>query len=225
MIELRDLTYVSMIGRILLSVAVGGVVGIERQSRHQPAGARTYMLVCLGACLIMMTNQYICVNFQSGDPSRMGAQVISGIGFLGAGAILVTKDNQIRGLTTAAGLWTVTGVGLAIGIGFYEGAIFAGSVVLLIMILFKQIDEKIQMHSKYIKLYLNFDSNHAMNSFMRACRAERFKIVDMQISKLKKESKGGISVLLTIKSIQRCEHAEVIQKLSNTDGIQYISEI
>lgn len=225
MYEFRELTYVHMAIRILLAVMIGGVVGIERQSKHQPAGARTYMLVCLGACLIMMTNQYICELFHTGDPSRMGAQVISGIGFLGAGAILVTKDNQIKGLTTAAGLWTVTGIGLAIGIGFYEGAIFAGSVVLLIMIFFKQIDEKIQRRSKYIKLYLNFDSTQTMNSFMRMCQSEGLKIIDMQISKLKSEAKGGISVFLTMKNPQRCEHAELIQKLSDTDGIKYIGEV
>ena len=223
--DLRELTYASMSARILLSIIIGGNVGIERQSKHQPVGARTYMLVCLGACLIMMTNQYVCVYFHSGDPTRMGAQVISGIGFLGAGAILVTKNNQIKGLTTAAGLWVVTGIGLAIGIGFYEGAVLAGAIVLFIMLFFKHIDERIQMHSRYIRLYLNFDSNNAMNQFMRMCQMERMKIIDMQVSKLKKDSKGGISVFFTLKSIQKCEHAELIQKLSNTDGIQYIGEV
>lgn len=223
--NLRELTYTSMGCRIFLAIAIGGIVGIERQSKHQPAGARTYMLVCLGACLIMMTNQYVCMQFESGDPTRMGAQVISGIGFLGAGAILVTKDNQIKGLTTAAGLWTVTGIGLAIGIGFYEGAVLAGGAVLLIMVFLKYIDERIQMYSKYIRLYLNFDSNNAINNFMNLCQLEKLKIIDMQVSKLKKDSKGGISVFLTLKSPRRYGHAGLIQKLSDAEGIQYISEI
>lgn len=223
--DIRELTNASMSSRIFLSIIIGGVVGIERQSKHQPIGARTYMLVCLGACLIMMTNQYVCIYFNSGDPTRMGAQVISGIGFLGAGAILVTKNNQIKGLTTAAGLWVVTGIGLAVGIGFYEGAIMAGVTVLLIMFFFKYIDEKIQMHSRYVRLYLNFDSNNAMDYFIRQCHIERMKIIDMQVSKLKKDTKGGIYVFVTLKSNQRCEHSELIQKLSNTDGIQYIGEV
>ena len=102
----QELNTGSIILRILLSIGVGGVIGLERGIKNQPAGFRTYMLVCLGASLVMMTNQYICDTFGGGDPSRLGAQVISGIGFLGAGTILVTNGSRIRGLTTAAGLWT-----------------------------------------------------------------------------------------------------------------------
>mgnify|MGYP001027887749 CR=1 FL=1 len=109
----------------MLTLTIGGMIGLERGSKNQSAGFRTYMLVCLGAASVMMTNQYICDHFESGDPSRLGAQVISGIGFLGAGTIIVTKRNQVRGLTTAAGLWSSACLGLAVGIGFYEGAVAA----------------------------------------------------------------------------------------------------
>ena len=99
----RELTYAAIVIRILAAFALGGIIGMERGMKNRPAGLRTYMLVCVGSCLIMLTNQYIYQVFGTGDPVRMGAQVVSGIGFLGAGPIVVTKRNQIRGLTTAAG--------------------------------------------------------------------------------------------------------------------------
>ena len=123
---LRDLNVASISLRIVLSILIGGILGIERGRKNRPAGLRTYILVCLGSALVMMTNQYVYITFDTGDPVRLGAQVISGIGFLGAGTIVLTGRNKIMGITTAAGLWTAACSGLAIGIGFYEGAFWAG---------------------------------------------------------------------------------------------------
>lgn len=127
---LHEPNIVTIVIRVLLALIIGGIIGLERESKKQAAGFRTYMLVCLGATLVMMTNQYICNVFEAGDPSRLGAQVISGIGFLGAGTIIVTRKSQVRGLTTAAGLWSAACIGLAIGIGFYEGAIVVGAAIM-----------------------------------------------------------------------------------------------
>lgn len=103
--DYREVTQLSIIIRVFAAITVGGLIGLERGAKNRPAGLRTYMLVCVGACLIMLTNQYIYQVTGAGDPMRLGAQVVSGIGFLGAGTIIVTKHNQIKGLTTAAGLW------------------------------------------------------------------------------------------------------------------------
>ena len=117
--ELREVTYFAVALRIFAAVIIGGILGLERGMKNRPAGMRTYMLVCVGSCVIMLTNQYIYQVCGTGDPVRMGAQVVSGIGFLGAGTIIVTRRNQIKGLTTAAGLWSAAGVGLALGVGFF----------------------------------------------------------------------------------------------------------
>ena len=101
---LREVTYLAVVLRIFTAVLFGGAIGLERGMKNRPAGLRTYMLVCVGSCLIMLTNQYLFQVSGAGDPMRLGAQVVSGIGFLGAGTIMVTKRNQIKGLTTAAGL-------------------------------------------------------------------------------------------------------------------------
>ena len=136
--EYREVTYLAVALRIALAVICGGSLGLERGLKHRPAGMRTYMLVCVGACLIMLTNQYLFQVTQTGDPMRLGAQVVSGIGFLGAGTIVITRYNRIKGLTTAAGLWSAAGVGLALGVGFYEAALIAGFAIFVVMTLLQR---------------------------------------------------------------------------------------
>lgn len=134
--------------RIIMSMVCGGIIGIERGRAHQAAGMRTYMLVCMGATVVMMTGQYMYQCFETGDPARLGAQVISGIGFLGAGSIIV-DHTKIRGLTTAAGLWVAACIGLSIGIGFYSGGIIFAIAVSLVLSQFRKIETYIneKIHS------------------------------------------------------------------------------
>lgn len=221
----QELHYASIALRVFLAMGIGGFIGLERESKNQPAGSRTYMLVCVGACLVMMTNQYICWISQDGDPSRLGAQVVSGIGFLGAGTILVTKNNQVRGLTTAAGLWASACIGLAVGIGFYEGALTTGAVLLVIMTVCKSFDARIRRRSRYIRIYLNFVSNDGLNCFVEQCRRDGIKILDMQILKAKGEDKGGMIVMLSLKSAQKYDHIEFVRRMSEIEEIRCIEEI
>lgn len=137
---IREITYVSILFRLLLSVIIGGILGLERGRKNRPAGLRTYILVCLGSTVVMMTNQYVSQCLNTGDPVRMGAQVLSGIGFLGAGSIMKTGRNQIRGITTAAGLWASACIGLAIGIGFYEAAIAGGILIFIVLSVMQNMD-------------------------------------------------------------------------------------
>ena len=120
----------TLIIRTLMAIICAGVIGFERDAHGSAAGLRTHILVCLGAMIAMSTGVFAATHF-SGDASRIGAQVVSGIGFLGAGTIIVNRGH-IKGLTTAAGLWTSACIGLAIGTGFYEAAI-VGSVAVLIV--------------------------------------------------------------------------------------------
>lgn len=119
-----------MILRLALATILGGLIGLERESRNRPAGLRTHILVSLGSCLLMLVSMY---GFEGGDPARLAAQVVSGIGFLGAGTIL-RDGNNIRGLTTAASLWVSGGIGLAIGNGYYAGAIITGLIVIFSLV-------------------------------------------------------------------------------------------
>ena len=118
------------LGRVALAAILGGVIGYERQLSHRPAGLRTHILVAVGASLVMCTSEYVVLRMGGTDVTRMGAQVISGIGFLGAGTIL-REGFTVKGLTTAASLWAVSCVGLAAGIGFWSGALIATAVIYL----------------------------------------------------------------------------------------------
>lgn len=220
-----ELSVIDIICRVVLSLVIGGIIGMERGIKNHAAGFRTYMLVCLGASLVMMTNQYICMIFSNGDPSRLGAQVISGVGFLGAGTILITKDNRVKGLTTAAGLWSAACIGLAIGIGFYQGAIVVGVAVIMIMTAFQKLDLYFQSNSKHMNLYLGFASNEALNYFIEYCERYDYNIIDLQLTKRNVDEEGMIASILTLKNKRHDKHVEVIKKLAKIDGVKYIKEL
>lgn len=128
--------------KILLAVIIGGVIGLERESINRPAGLRTHILVCVASALIMDVNIKLIVGYVNADPVRMGAQVISGMGFLGAGTI-IKEGVTVKGLTTAAGLWSVACLGLVIGAGFYMLALFAVVIMWITLKLFSRFETRI----------------------------------------------------------------------------------
>jgi len=137
--------YLTLVIRLGLACILGGIVGYEREHMQQPAGFRTHILVCVGAALAMITSEFIFRKYAGQtniDPARLGAQVISGIGFLGAGTI-IREGFNVRGLTTAASLWAVACVGLAVGIGFYEGAVAATFFISLTLTVLKKMEKNI----------------------------------------------------------------------------------
>ena len=131
-----------MVMRLVLAVCLSGLIGLERQIHRRTAGLRTHILVSLGSCLIMLTSLYvfdIYKNITSLDPSRIAAGVITGIGFLGAGAIMRDREG-VRGLTTAASLWVVAAIGLAVGCGFYSAAVFTTAITLVVLLFLRYIE-------------------------------------------------------------------------------------
>lgn len=152
----RELNLYSLIIRIVLSLCIGGILGFDRGRKNRPAGFRTYMLVCLGSTLVMITNQYVFQVFKSGDPVRLGAQVVSGVGFLGAGTIILTGRNQVKGITTAAGIWTAACCGLTIGIGYYEGAIAGGAAIFITMVSLQKLEVFVRKNSRAVELYIKY---------------------------------------------------------------------
>ena len=116
-------TFLTLIVRAALAIICAGIIGYDRNVHGASAGLRTHILVCVGSMLAMSTGQFAAILYEGVDATRIGASVVSGIGFLGAGTIIVTRSHNVHGLTTAAGLWAAGCIGLSIGIGFYEGAI------------------------------------------------------------------------------------------------------
>ena len=223
--ELREVTYLAVAVRIVAAVIIGGLLGLERGMKNRPAGLRTYMLVCVGACLIMLTNQYIYQVFGTGDPVRMGAQVVSGIGFLGAGTIVVTRRNQIKGLTTAAGLWTAAGVGLALGIGFYEAALVGGIAMFFVITVLQRMDNNMHRKSRQMEVYIELSNTVALGDFLRAVREKELEIYNVQREQESDSDAGNRAYIATVKSKKRSNHLEVLEQVRSVSGVAYLEEL
>lgn len=221
--QIREVTYLAIALRILVAILAGGLLGLERGMKNRPAGMRTYMLVSVGSCLIMLTNQYVYQVYGSGDPVRMGAQVISGIGFLGAGTIVVTRRNQIKGLTTAAGLWTAAGVGLALGIGFYEAAVIGSLAIFTVITLLQRMDNNLHRKSRQLEAYIELSSQITLGDFLRTVRDSGIEIYNIQ---REQGSEGnGRAYIATLKTKKRSNHADILERVEDIPGVAYLEEL
>lgn len=221
----RELNMASTVLRILLAVVIGGILGLERGRKNRPAGYRTYLLVCLGSTLVMMTNQYIYQSFGTGDPARMGAQVVSGIGFLGAGTIIVTGRQQIKGITTAAGMWAAACCGLAIGIGFYEGAVMGGILIFLAMELLEKMDGTIRNRSNSVEVYLEFDGRKSFGAFLRGVREMGLEVFDIQLNKNKYAKNRELNVVLSLQSQKKLTQGEILDMIGELEGVCFVEKL
>jgi len=224
MLEVRELTVAAIYFRILAAVILGGVIGIERGMKNRPAGLRTYMLVCIGSCVVMLINQYVFQVYGTGDPVRLGAQVISGIGFLGAGTIVVTPHNQIKGLTTAAGLWAAACEGLALGLGLYEVAIAGGLAIYVVLALLQKLDLHFRNKTSILDAYIELDKSVAFGNFTKAVREMEIEISNVQFVHMEMDD-GNIAFTVTFKRKNKFQHDVLLRLLSRLDGVRYIEEL
>ena len=232
---LRQLNLVSMVLRIILAMLMGGLVGFERERKRRPAGFRTYMLVALGAALTMILSQYLDLMLKTQwaviaegsktDVSRFGAQVINGVGFLGAGTIIVTGRQEVKGLTTAAGLWASACMGLAIGAGFYECMIVGFLLIELCMRVLPFIENWIMAKARNLNIYIEMDSIENMGNIISRMKAEDITIYDVEIDKEHQAHMSQINALFNVRLSQKQQHTEILAKLSMLDGIISIEEV
>lgn len=203
--------------RLLLAAILGGIIGMERGRNGQAAGMRTHMLVCMGASLVMLTNQFI----PGGDAARLGAQVVSGIGFLGAGTIIVDRGQKVRGLTTAAGLWASACMGLAIGIGYYSGAVIACILISAIVIVMNRFERRFLEKSSVMVFYAEFDCAGRIHEFSDLAAEKGIKVLDIHWvppSDLNGEHSQQIGVQFTVKLPQRISHSVLLHEFKQMQG-------
>lgn len=225
---LGEFNIYSIIFRLILAMIFGGIIGIERGSKRRAAGFRTYMLVCIASALVMITNQYISLNFYGADPSRLGAQVISGIGFLGAGTIIVTSQNQVRGLTTAAGLWASAGFGLTVGVGFYEGALAAGVLIFFVITVLQKIDNKLAKHSRSLELYIELSDEGKLSDVISFAKRNSIEVQHIEFP----PPRAGVSgeqrpsaVLLTLYLPRKHAHESVVSNFMALEAVAFVGEV
>lgn len=223
---LYDVNFFSVTFRLILAVILGGIIGLERGSHKHAAGFRTHILVCVGATLAMLTNQYIYQFLtHASDPSRIGAQVITGVGFLGVGTILVTGNQKIKGLTTAAGLWASACTGLAIGIGFYQGAIIAGFLIFVSLSLLPRVEDFFYNRSRTMDLYIELESVTMVKDFLSFIESKSIIIYETHFNKSEHTCTGSIGFHLTVKIPKSVKHTEVIETIQKKEGVYLIEEM
>ena len=223
---LRDVTLLSVAVRMLLAVLCGGAIGIEREYKRRPAGFRTHILICLGAAMTTLTSQYLyLVMGLFTDMARLGAQVVAGIGFIGAGTIIVTRRQRVKGLTTAAGLWTAAIVGLAIGGGFYEGGIATTLLVLLAELVFSRLEYRILANAPEINLYIEYRDRVTLDELLRLYREQGLKVVNLEITRSKGSEKHNACAIFTIRMDRKHTVEGLLRDIIAIDGVFQVEEL
>ena len=210
--------------RVFVSTVLGGVIGLDRGMKHRGAGTKTITVVCLGATLVMLTEQYIQMNFPGlANMGRLAAQVISGVGFIGVGTILVSR-HRVRGLTTAATLWASACVGLAVGIGFVEGGVLVTAMMLVSLHALPYVERFATRHSHYCNVFIDLEESRDLHTVIQKLKEAGVAIDSMDTSESK--SVGvGISVHMVLylkKAVRRTEVYDILLKLDKVVSVDFL---
>ena len=217
----RNMSFLAITIRLVCAVICGGVVGIERELKRRPAGFRTHILICLGAAITTLTSQYLYLTMHLyTDVARLGAQVIAGIGFIGAGTIIVTKRERIKGLTTAAGLWTSAIIGLVCGAGYIECAIAATVMILVAELFLSKLEYKIARDNQSITLYLEYSESGAMDDILNFLKSNKVNISDLEITRA--DGPDGTHYYCSLLTLQGNKKLLNEELLDNIRGISYV---
>lgn len=235
---LREFNMASVALRLTIAMVCGGVIGLERETKRRAAGFRTYMLVALGATLAMLLGQYSAQMLgrfwtpQAGgdwprmDVGRLGAQVINGIGFLGAGTVIInTGKQQVKGLTTAAGLWASGCMGLAIGAGFYECVILGVLLIFLCMRLLRHVESHIVGGSRNMNLYIEFCSMDDVGRIILALKAQGVQIYEVDIGRGRQDRLQNPNAVISLRLKEKLPHTQLIASMMDLECVRVIEEI
>lgn len=218
-------TYLTMLLKLVLSVVLGALIGYDREFKNRPAGLRTNILVCLGATLVQVINIDIFNNYMgilSIDPARLGAQVISGIGFLGAGTI-IREGASIKGLTTAASLWVVACIGLAIGNGSYLAAVAAAVFAFITLTLLKGVEGRVSRRSPYCDIGIRFENKPGQIGKIGQILGD----MDVNINNIEFVDRDTetVTVHINMKLPPKVKKQDVLKRIMTEDGVYSVEEI
>lgn len=219
---LTGLNIWSIIIRILIAVIISGAIGLERSSRRQAAGLRTYILVGLGSSMIMITNQFLIEAFGTGDPARLGAGVLSGIGFLGAGTIMFTSKSQVKGLTTAAGLWATACIGLCVGCGFYTISLIAFIIIICVLELLPKIETKLTSKRGYFELHIEFEQRANLKTFISLVREKGYKILAVEHNPAYSNSGLSVYTMLLVNDKGKESRTSLLEWAKELEYVEFI---
>ena len=224
--SLRDINVLSVSVRMLLAVICGGVIGIEREFKRRPAGFRTHILICLGAAMTTLTSQFLYLELHYyTDMARLGAQVVAGVGFIGAGTIIVTQRQRVKGLTTAAGLWASAIIGLAIGGGFYEGALFATFLIILAELLFSKLEYRMLENAPEINLYMEYTDRSCLEQVLKLYREKNVKVLNMEITRATGSEHHNACAIFSLRLNKKCKVELLLDAIHRVEGVAAVEEL
>lgn len=223
----RRMDLLAITARLVLALICGGVIGIEREIKRRPAGFRTHILICMGSAITILTNLYLYqVMHLYTDISRMGAQVIAGISFVGAGTIIVTRRQHIKGLTTAAGLWTASIIGLACGAGYAECAIFATLMVMLSELVLVKLEYRLVDRTSDVNIYIEYTQPTTIQRLVRILRTVKVPMNDIEVNRIADgEDKFRYSAILSVRVKGQTMAKEIIEGFEGIDDVQTVEEL
>ncbi len=219
---LQDFNIVTVVIRLILAVVCGGLIGFERERHGRTAGLRTHIMVCLGAAITTLLGWYNVkvLGVSWADPMRIGAQVVSGISFLGMGTIISKGRFQVTGLTTAAGLWATAIIGLAVGAGFYEGALIASFLTIFTMTLLTGFDSHIIKKSRKFRIYIELNDVNSIMSIVDIIET-KYKAHDAQVTIPRSGISGNAGIEVTVRIPAKMTQKGVLEELSQVENIVY----
>lgn len=222
--DLSAWTEGNIILRMIVAVVLGALIGIDRGAKRRGGGARTDAAVCLGAAMVVMTGQYMEMRYQgTTDVARMASQVVSGVGFLGAGSIIVSR-HQVKGLTSAAGIWVCACIGLAVGIGFVDGAIIATLILLAVLHVLPLVEEKVYKHSRYMVLRVDAAEGGTSIEIMRKLKADGCAIDLFEVDRAGTDTKS-FTITITVRIPRRLNREQYVESLADIGGILSIDNM
>lgn len=223
---IRDISTLSILLRLSLAVLCGGVIGIERSHKRRPAGFRTHILICLGAAMTTLTSQYlVLVLHQYSDIGRLGAQVVAGISFIGAGSIIVTGRRRVKGLTTAAGLWVSAIVGLCCGAGFYEGAVLTTILIMMAELLFSKLEYRLMGSSVDLHLLIQYEDTACLNQIVKSLHEHDVKILDLDIQRAGGEGEVHSVASMALQPPRKLSLADLLKEIHSIPGVFAVEEL
>lgn len=224
--SLRDMTLLSVTVRMLCAMLCGGIIGIEREYKRRPAGFRTHILICMGAAMTTLTSQYLylCMGYYT-DMARLGAQVIAGIGFIGAGTIIVTKQQRVKGLTTAAGLWVAAIVGLTIGAGYLEGGILVTLLVLCAELLFVKLEYRLTSNARERIYYIEYSGKECLETILSVFKAQDIRVLNMEITRSEESEQHNASAILHTRINRKKGTVDIASHLTAVAGLHLLEEL
>ena len=224
--SLRDVNMVSVTVRMFLAVLCGGIIGIEREYKRRPAGFRTHILICLGAAMTTLTSQFLYLELHYyTDMARLGAQVVAGVGFIGAGTIIVTRRQRVKGLTTAAGLWAAAIVGQAIGDGFYEGGLFTTALILLAELLFSKLEYRMLENAPEINLYMEYTDRSCLEQVLKLYREKNVKVLNMEITRATGSEHHNACAIFSLRLNKKCKVELLLDAIHRVEGVAAVEEL